>query len=149
MSELIMYRETDLENCVKIYTEAFNAPPLSYSFLTKEKANRYLRDLTRTPGFLGYTYWVDGEQVSFCFGKLDNYFEGIMFEVEELSVVPHLHRSGVGSAVMDLIETKLARYGVSAVSLHTSRNLPAFDFYLKNGYEELTENVTLMKWLQF
>jgi hypothetical protein len=49
---------------------------------------------------------------------------------------------------MELLEIKLAGYGVSAVSLNTSRNLPAFNFYLKNGYEELEENVTLMKWLQ-
>ena len=148
MSELIMYRETDLESCVRIYIEAFNAPPLNYNFLTKEKAERYLRDLTRTPGFLGYTYKEDGEMIAFCFGKLDNYFEGTMFEVEELAVAPQLHRSGVGSAVMNLLESKLAGYGVSAVSLNTSRDLPAFSFYIKNNYEEIPENVTLMKWLQ-
>jgi aminoglycoside 6'-N-acetyltransferase I len=148
MSELIMYRETDLETCVRIYVEAFNAPPLNYSFLTKEKAERYLRDLTRTPGFLGYVFLQEGAMTAFCFGKLDNYFEGTMFEVEELAVIPELHRSGVGSEVMGLLETKLAGYGVSAVSLNTSKQLPAFSFYLKNGYEELPENVTLMKWLE-
>ncbi|MCL2387117.1 MAG: GNAT family N-acetyltransferase [Defluviitaleaceae bacterium] len=148
MNELIMYRESDLEECTRIYVEAFNAPPLSYDFLTMPKAERYIRDLTRKPEFLGYTYWVDGEMAAFCFGTLDNYFQGVMFEVEELAVTPTLHRSGVGSTVMKLLETKLAGYGVSAVSLHTSRDLPAFGFYLKNGYEELTENVTLLKWLE-
>jgi aminoglycoside 6'-N-acetyltransferase I len=148
MPELTMYKETDLETCAKIYVEAFNAPPLCYDFLTDAKAERYLRDITRTPGFMGYTYQIDGEIVAFCFGKLDGYFEGTMFEVEELAVTAHLHRSGVGSVVMQLLETKLAGYGVSAVNLHTSKKLPAYDFYLKNGYEELNENVTLMKWLQ-
>ncbi|MCL2199496.1 MAG: GNAT family N-acetyltransferase [Defluviitaleaceae bacterium] len=145
---LKMYQESDLEICTEIYVSAFNAPPLSYDFLTKEKAERYLRDITRTPGFLGYTYWEEDEMVAFCFGKLDNYFEGVMFEVEELAVVPGKHRSGVGSTVMRLLEAKLAGYRVMAVNLHTSRDLPAFSFYLKNGYEELQENVTLMKWLQ-
>ena len=148
MNELTMYCETDLEHCAKIYVEAFNAPPLNYDFLTTPKAERYLRDLTRTPGFLGYTYWQDDEMVAFCFGKLDNYFEGVMFEVEELAVIPSKHRSGLGSRIMELLEIKLAGYRVSAVSLHTSRQLPAYDFYIKNDYEELTENVTLMKWLQ-
>ena len=148
MAELIMYRETDLETCAEIYVAAFNAPPLSYDFLTKEKALRYLRDMARTPGFLGYTYWVDDEMAAFCFGVLDNYFQCVMFEVEELAVVPQMHRGGVGSTVMRLMEAKLAAYGVSSVSLSTSRNLPAFDFYVKNGYEEIQENVTLVKWLQ-
>ena len=148
MGDLIMYKESDLGECVRLYVEAFNAPPLEYDFLTAEKAQRYLSDMTRTPGFLGYCYWADGEMVAFCFGILDNYFECVMFEVEELAVAPQLHRSGVGSKVMQLLETKLAMYGVAAVSLQTSRNLPAFDFYKKNDYEELPENVTLMKWLQ-
>ncbi|MCL2456958.1 MAG: GNAT family N-acetyltransferase [Defluviitaleaceae bacterium] len=148
MTELIMYRETDLQICAKIYVEAFNAPPLCYDFLSEAKAERYLRDLTKTPGFLGYTYWINGEMTAFCFGKLDNYFQGVMFEVEELAVVPQKHRSGVGSLVMSLLEAKLAGYGVSAVSLNTSRELPAFNFYLKNGYEEISDSVALMKWLQ-
>jgi aminoglycoside 6'-N-acetyltransferase I len=148
MPELKMYKESDLEKCVEIYVAAFNAPPLNYDFLNGAKAERYLRDITRTPGFLGYVY-VEGEEMkAFCFGKLDNYFEGVMFEVEELAVVPQLHRSGVGTEVMRLLEIKLAGYGVKAVNLSTSRNLPAFNFYVKNGYDEIPENVTLVKWLQ-
>jgi len=147
MNQLIMYRETDFDECVRIYIDAFNAPPLNYSFITKEKAWRYIRDLTRMPGFMGYTYWVGDEMAAFCFGILDNYFEGTMFEVEELAVAAAFQRSGIGSTVMNLLETKLAGYNVSAVSLQTSRDLPAFGFYLKNGYEELKENVTLLKWL--
>lgn len=148
MKEIVMYRDTDLERCAEIYVAAFTSPPLSYDFCTKEKTERYLRDITRMPGFIGYTYWEGDEMVAFCFGTLDNYFLGVAFEVVELAVLPHLQRGGVGSTVMHLLEIKLAGYGVSAVSLHTSRELPAFGFYMKNGYEELTENVTLMKWLQ-
>ena len=147
MNELIMYKESDLEKCTEIYIDAFTAPPLEYDFLTKPKAERYLRDITLTPGFIGWTFWQNGEMTAFCFGTLDGYFEGSMFEVSELAVISRLHRGGTGSLVMALLETKLAGYGVSAVSLHTSRILPAFNFYLKNGYEELTENVTLMKQL--
>ena len=146
-NQLIMYRESDLEECTNIYIDAFTAPPIEYHWLTKEKAWRYVRDLTIAPGFLGYTYWVDGEIAAFCFGHLDNYFDGSMFEVQELAVSSKYHRQGIGSQVMSLLETKLAGYNVAAVSLHTSRKLPAFNFYLKNGYEEMSENATLTKWL--
>lgn len=148
MPELIMYQESDLEMCVELYIDAFTTPPLSYDFLTKGKTERYLRDLTRTPGFMGWTYRIDEEMAAFCFGTLDNYFEGSVFEVAELAVAARLHRGGVGSEVMRLLETKLAGYGVSAVSLHTSRYLPAYNFYLKNDYEEISDNVTLAKLLK-
>ncbi|MCL2216188.1 MAG: GNAT family N-acetyltransferase [Defluviitaleaceae bacterium] len=144
---LIMYKESDLDECVRIYIDAFTAPPLNYDFLTEKTARRYISDLIKTPGFMGYTYWIDGEMAAFCFGKLDNYFEGAVYEVDELAVASAYHRSGIGSTVMNLLETKLAGYNVSAVSLQTSKHLPAFGFYLKNGYEEIKENVTLLKWL--
>ncbi|MCL1878185.1 MAG: GNAT family N-acetyltransferase [Defluviitaleaceae bacterium] len=144
---LIMYKEEHLPTCAKIYVDAFNAPPLSYDFLTPEKAERYLRDLARTPGFLGYVCFVDEVIKAFCFGKLDDYFDGTMFEVSELAVSPELHGCGLGTEIMRQMEIKLAGYGVQAVSLNTSRNLPAFNFYKKNGYEELNESVSLMKQL--
>jgi len=146
-NELIMYKESDFDDCVHLYCDAFNAPPLEYTWLTPQKALRYIRDLTKTPNFMGYTYWLDGEMAAFCFGVLDNYFEGYMFEVEELAVAGKYHRTGIGSTVMQLLEKKLASYRVAAVNLQTSRSLPAFNFYVKNGYEEVPENVTLTKWL--
>ena len=146
-NQLIMYGESDFEDCVRVYVDAFTAPPLCYHWLTKEKAWRYIGDMTRAPGFLGYTYKIGGEMAAFCFGALDNYFEGTVYEVKELAVASAFQHRGVGSAMMGLLETKLAGYGVAAVSLQTSRNLPAFGFYIKNGYEELLENVSLIKWL--
>jgi aminoglycoside 6'-N-acetyltransferase I len=147
MGELIMYKDSDLCECARIYREAFTTPPLNYDFLTQEKVERYLRDLAKTPNFIGYTYHVDG-MITVCFGKLDNYFQGTMFEVSELAVSPTVQRNGIGSEIMRLLEIKLAGYGVAAINLHTSRNLPAYDFYMKNGYGELEENATLIKWLQ-
>ena len=146
-NNLVMYKETDLDACVAIYSDAFTAPPLNYHWLTKEKSWRYIRDLTKTPGFMGYTYWENGEMIACCLGILDNYFEGTIFCVEELAVLSKYHSQGIGTKVMDLLEKKIAGYGVEAISLQTSRNLPAFNFYLKNGYEEITENVSLLKQL--
>ena len=146
-TELTMYLDSDFEDCVRIYVDAFTAPPLSYDFVTKEKAWRYIKDLINTPGFLGYTYRVDGEIAAFIFGTLDNYFEGTMYHVKEFAVLSEKQRGGIGSQVMAQLEIKLAGYGVEAISLHTSRSLPAFGFYQKNGYEELTENVSFMKQL--
>ena len=142
-----MYRETDLDDCIRIYHDAFTAPPLSYTWLTKEKAWRYVRDLTQTPGFIGYTYWENDEMIAFIFGILDNYFEGTMFCVEELAVASNQHGKGIGTKVIALLETKLAGFAVEAISLQTSRSLPAYKFYIKNGYEEVSDSVSMMKWL--
>ena len=146
-SQLKMISESDLEICAEIYTAAFTAPPINYHWITHAKARRYINDLTRTPGSIGYTYLIDGETAAFCIGTLDNYFDGNIYEIREFAVNPKHQRGGTGSAFLKELETKLAGYEVMAISLNTSQNLPAFGFYLKNGYEEVTENVSLTKWI--
>jgi len=145
---IVLYHDEDFEDCVTIYLDAFTAPPLCYHFITKENAKRYIKDLTLAPSFLGYVYKIDTVPMAFIFGKLDNYFPGSMFEVYELAVASAFHRSGIGTHFLELFEAKLAGYGVEAISLHTSRSLPAYNFYSKNGYEEMSESVTLTKWLK-
>jgi len=146
-SEVKMYGETYLDACTAIYVAAFTAPPMNYHWVTNPKARRYINDLTRTPGFIGYVYEVDGETAAFCLGVLDNYFDGSVYEIREFAVCPKHQRGGTGSAFLRELEIKLAGYDIPAISLSTSRNLPAFEFYLKNGYEEVKENVSLTKWL--
>ena len=146
-TNITMYHESDLDICTEIYVGAFTAPPINFHWITNEKARRYINDLTRTPSFFGFTYSVDGKIVAFCLGALDNYFAGNVYEIKEFAVDPNHQRSGVGSAFLKELEIKLAGYNVSAISLNTSHMLPAFEFYLKNGYEEVTENVSLTKWI--
>ena len=80
-------------------------------------------------------------------GVVDDYFEGSIYEIKEFAVAADFHRTGVGSTVLAAVEAEIAGHGVAAVSLQTSRTIPAYKFYQKNGYDELTENVTLIKWL--
>ena len=144
---LVMYKTEHFDEVLRIYVNAFTAPPLNYDFVTHEKAGRYIRDLTQAPGFLGYVYADGGKTTAFIFGALDNYFDGNLYQVKEFAVDAKNQRSGIGAKVMCLLESKLASIGVDAINLNTSRHLPAHAFYLKNGYTEVTENVCLMKWL--
>ena len=144
---LIMYKNEHFDDVLRLYVDAFTSPPLNYSFVTKAKAERYIKDMTRTPCFLGYVYPDEERITAFIFGVVDNYFIGTLYEIMELAVEPSLQRVGVGSKVMSLLESKLKGLGVDAISLNTSRHLPAYSFYKKNSYTEMEENVNLTKWL--
>jgi aminoglycoside 6'-N-acetyltransferase I len=142
---LLPYRKKDFRACVEIFTAAFTAPPLSYDFVTQEKARRYLRDITHSPGFLGFVYEVEESVAAFCFGVTDDYFHDPQYEVKELAVHPALHGKGVGSAVMLALETRMAKDGITAISLQTSRAIPAYYFYRKIGYTDVEDNISLVK----
>jgi aminoglycoside 6'-N-acetyltransferase I len=143
--KMLPYYPVSLSRCCDIYVAAFTAPPLGFDFLNKEKARRYLRDIAKMPGFRGFVVECDGQVVAFIFGRLDDYFEGTVFTVEEFAVLPAFQRGGVGTRAMEMLETELAGMGVHAVSLQTSRDMPAYQFYLKNGYTEETKSATLVK----
>ena len=146
--ELIMYKNEHFADVLRIYVDAFTSPPLNYGFVTAAKAERYIKDMTRTPGFVGYVYADTEKIIAFIFGKIDNYFDGTLYEVMELAVDPTIQRGGIGTKVINLLESRLKNLGVDAISLNTSRHLPAYTFYQKNGYAEIEENVNLAKWLQ-
>ena len=144
---LIMYKNEHFDEVLRIYVDAFTSPPLNYGFVTKDKAKRYIMDIINTPCFLGYVYPGDEKITAFVFGKVDNYFEGTLYEIMEFAVDPNLQRKGIGSVVINLLETKLRNLGVDAISLNTSRHLPAHAFYQKNGYIEVNENISFAKLL--
>jgi len=145
--QLTMYKESDLEICAEIYKEAFSQV-IDAALLTRENIWRYVRDLTLVPNFIGYTCWLENEMVAFCFGQLCNYFESTIYEISEIAVTSKYHRQGIGTQVLNALEKKLAGFNVSAINLSTSREIPAYNFYLKNGYDEVPEITTLAKWLQ-
>ena len=143
---LNMYKESDLDSCAEMYMDAFSSL-INTELLSRENVWRYVRDITLTPNFIGYTCWLENEMVAFCFGKLDNYFDVATYEIEEIAVASKYHRQGIGSQVLQAIEKKLAGFNVLAINLNTSREIPAYNFYLKNGYEEVPDVATLAKWL--
>ena len=145
--ELIMYKNKHFAEVLRIYVDAFTSPPLNYDFVTKENAERYIKDMILTPCFVGYVFPDEEKITSFVFGKIDNYFDGSLYEVMEFAVAPSVQRSGVGAKVMSLLEVRMKGLGISAISLNTSRHLPAYAFYKKYGYTDIENNVNLAKWL--
>jgi aminoglycoside 6'-N-acetyltransferase I len=142
---LFSYHKKDLSPCTDIFVAAFNAPPLDYPFVTVEKARRYLRDITGTPGFAGFVYRVENTLAAFCFGSTDDYFYDPQYVIKEFAVHPCRQGKGIGTAFLSAIENHLTDNGIKGLSLQTSRTIPAYHFYKKNGFSVSEETVTFMK----
>jgi GNAT superfamily N-acetyltransferase len=141
------YSKKYFDACAELFVAAFSAPPLSYTFLTREKTRRYLRDIVNAPGFAGFVYVLENETVAFCFGVTEDYFHAPQYDIKEFAVTPSLHGKGIGSVFLKEIENRLRGNGVTALTLQTSRAIPACSFYKKNGFSESEETVNLMKLL--
>jgi GNAT superfamily N-acetyltransferase len=136
----------DLSIVIPLFVDAFVHPPWNYDWMTHEKAERYIRDLLQTPGFLGFVYVDAGRIAGVCLGCVNDYFQAVVYELKELAVAHTAQRKGIGSKMMAAIEGYLkAERGVEFVTLQTARHSPVYEFYLKNAYAPAEDNAFLMK----
>jgi len=129
------------------FADIFTYPPWNYDWLSADKAARYFTDLLATPGFTGFAYVKAGdpEPVGFCLGLINDYFAAAIYEIKEIFVRRGLQGGGLGGAMLGAVEERLASIGVYTVTLFTKNDIPAYDFYIKNGYAASSNTVFFSK----
>lgn len=142
---LSVIREEDMPACAGIFKEIFTGEPWNQETVTTQNALRYIRDLSITPGFLGFVYHVDGQPAGMVLGTVNDYFFDPQYDIKELAVAVAYQRLGVGTRMLADVEAYLAARGVAFMLLQTSRMIPAYDFYIRNGYALVPETVNMAK----
>ena len=145
--KLINIKKENISELAAVFTDVFTNEPWNYTWLSGENVRRYLGDLAATPKFLGFAYKSGNPAAGACFGIVNDYFSAPAYEIKEIYVARKTQRAGVGSAMLKLIEAELSKIGISAVTLFTQRKIPAYDFYIKNGYRVSDDAVYFSKML--
>ncbi|MCL2664538.1 MAG: GNAT family N-acetyltransferase [Defluviitaleaceae bacterium] len=138
---------SNVEICAKIYTDVFNGDDWQYDWVTLDGTLRYFSDLIATPGFVGFVFFEDGESVGCCMGCVSDYYAAPAYDIKEFCVKTNRQHSGVGTRMLAEIENFLIARAVTCVTLMTDKNIPAYNFYLKNNYSLTEANVHLHKML--
>lgn len=136
--------EGDLIICSKLFLTVFNEEPWNDEW-TLEKAQQYLSDFYRTPGFLGVTAVENNEIVGFIFGARRVWWSGDEFFINEMCVDTNQQNKGIGKALMDYLKKIIDSNGVATISLLTDRGIPAEEFYKRNGFKEIERLVFLSR----
>lgn len=90
--------------------------------------------------------WVcmDGDVcVSMLCGRIMTYQDAKLFYIDEFSVRPAYQRRGVGSRMLAHVRGDLKAERISHMSLITERGFPSVSFYERNGFVELTNELTM------
>ncbi|MDR3091815.1 MAG: GNAT family N-acetyltransferase [Clostridiales bacterium] len=140
-------KRDDLPRLRDIYMAVFTAPPWNFSWLSKENVDRYFSDMFSSPPFAGFVCVCKNAAIGGCFGDISDYFAHSQYYIKEVFVDSRIQRNGVGSLFLRLAERRLKTIGVVSVTLFTSKTIPAYDFYLKNGYETEERNVYMAKFI--
>ena len=138
----------DVKVCAPMFVKVFTSPPWEYHWVTEDKARRYIEDILITPGSLCFLYYEESKLLGFCLGAVSDYFLEAQYEIKEFGILPQSQRQGSGSRMLGRIEEYLAESKIYSIFLHTSKNAPAYGFYVKNNYMLVENSVYLAKSVQ-
>ena len=89
---------------------------------------------------------MDGDRcISMLCGRIMTYQDQKLFYIDEFSVHPDYQRQGIGSRMLTFLRQELKKepHPISHMSLITERGFPSVVFYEKNGFVELTNELTM------
>ncbi len=144
---LYRYNESMLNECVDIFYDIYTSEEFKFKFLTKENIKDYFDGIYSSKSFEGFVFIKDKKVVAFCLGKTQSTFGKKIYDITEICVKNDLRGQGIGKKFMQEIEDKLRAYEYSCVTLNTKKTIDAYDFYLKNGFDEKVDVVSMMKML--
>lgn len=94
---------------------------------------------------MSFGVYQDEVLIGMALGKLKSWYAGTEYWIDEFGILPEMHQSGIGSEFIGEIEKALVKKGIAHIVLLTERNVPAYRFYQKNGFEEKEETVFFVK----
>ncbi len=141
------YNESMLDSCVEIFLDVYKSEEFGFDFLTKENIKEYFHGIYSKKDFEGFVFVQNKEIVAVCLGKDSTTFGNKIYEITEICVANKLRGSGIGKTFLKEIERVLKKEKYICIQLNTKRTINAYDFYLKNGFTEKDDVVSMMKTL--
>lgn len=122
----------DLDACVSLYVETFNAPPWSESWRAEDAAQR-LGDFIATPRAHGVCLTTPNARLlGFAVGHLERSGAEDHFLLKEMCVRGGEQRKGHGTRLLEALAERLGE--VRHWYLLTARDSDAAAFYERNGF---------------
>jgi len=135
-------KESDFDMCAKSLIETFKEEPWNENWTYPQAFDR-IEEMMASRMSRGYVITLEDTVVGMCIGRIMTYMDFKELWVDEFSVNPSVQGQGVGSHLIDYVNSELKKENVTNMALTTEKGFPAVTFYEKNGFK-VKENVVFM-----
>ena len=142
------FKKHHIKRCADIFFDIYKNEPFNYNWLEYSRMAEYFNDIFKTPGFRGFIILKNSFIIGACVGTISDYFKVKKYRINEIFIDRKFSGKGFGSELIQKIEKILLSEGIDVIELSTDRRMKAFDFYLKNKYSILENNVNIIKVLK-
>ena len=138
------FQEKDLQACVETFITIFSAEPWCDEWTT-ERATAYIQQFISTPGFYGVLAIEEEVVIGLALGNKKIWWQGDELFIHEFGVHPQFEGRGIAKALLQHLEQYVRAEQLSAITLSTQYDVPAFEFYLHNGFRASEKTRFLFK----
>ena len=145
--ELIKLDLSNKNEVKDFFREVFTKDPWNDDWSDEEQLDNYIVDLMGNHNSLTLAYFDDDKLAALAVGHIKHWYSATEYYIDELCVKTELQGQGIGGNFVNAVEEYLLKQGIKAIFLLTDKDVPAYDFYKKHGFEEHENNVAFVKWL--
>lgn len=144
----MLIKELGIENIEEIkalFYDIFTKEPWNDDWSDENQLHNYMQDLIGNVNSLTFGLYEEDELIGFSLGSIMHWYMGTEYYIYEFCIKTEKQGRGIGTAFINEIEEYAKGKGATHIYLQTERMAPAFDFYMKNGFVELKDHVSLFK----
>ncbi len=139
----------DKEEIKAVFVSVFTHEPWCDDWSDKAQLDMYICDLIGQSYSLTYgLYDGAGELTGISLGHIKHWYTGTEYIIDELCIKTERQGAGAGTFFISEIEKAIKALGLKHIFLLTDSNVPAYEFYRKNGFAESETMVAFSNQLQ-
>lgn len=127
------------------FKDVFMREPWNDDWSDDEQLHQYITDIIGNQNSLAFGLFEGEQLLGLALGNIKHWYTGTEFFVEEFCVKTEMQGQGLGTEFLRLLEVELRARDIKTIFLMTGKEMPAFEFYRKNGFEEIINHVSLKK----
>ena len=145
MRHIARLSDTEFETVRTMFRDVFTAPPWNDDWSDEKQLTAYLEDLMLNRNSCCIGMYENDELLAVSLGSMIHWCSGTEYYIFEFFVRRGMQGAGIGSDFIKQIEEYAKSLGVTHIFLATDRDMPAYNFYLRNGFDVLRNHVSLVK----
>ena len=145
MSEIKELTIEEIDIIKGFFKDIFTREPWNDDWSDDEQLHQYITDIIGNQNSLAFGLFEGEQLLGLALGNIKHWYTGTEFFVEEFCVKTEMQGQGLGTEFLRLLEAELKVRDIKTIFLMTGKEMPAFEFYRKNGFEEIINHVSLKK----
>lgn len=145
--EFIALDTSYLPEMAALFKKAFEREPWNDNWSNEAQLTEYMKEISGGFHPLNYGLIKDGKLIAVSIGQIKHWWQGTEYYLDELFVDPDEQGQGTGSRFLQMIEVDVKKRGLGGIFLQTDNDKPAYGFYQRRHFKELTEHVSFFKQL--